>query len=107
MHVSALDVSAADPGIVLQIHGPVAFAAVIKGQLDYLQRIVELYWKASARAASGACVCSHRWCWIVEVARNAASLALFAGPLPISHPFATAMLLLSKLPCLHAATSPD
>lgn len=37
----SMDVGAADPGIVLQVHDPVACAADIGGQLDYLQRIVE------------------------------------------------------------------
>lgn len=37
----SMDVGAADPGIVLQVHDPVACAADIAGQLDYLQRIVE------------------------------------------------------------------
>jgi hypothetical protein len=37
----SMDVGAADPGIVLQVHDPVACAADIADQLDYLQRIVE------------------------------------------------------------------
>lgn len=37
----SMDVGAADPGIVLQVHDPVACAADMAGQLDYLQRIVE------------------------------------------------------------------
>lgn len=37
----SMDVGAADPGIVLQVHDPVACVADMAGQLDYLQRIVE------------------------------------------------------------------
>jgi hypothetical protein len=37
----SMDVGAADPGIVLQVHDPVACAVDLAGQLDYLQRIVE------------------------------------------------------------------
>lgn len=37
----SMDVGAADPGIVLQVHDPAACAADMAGQLDYLQRIVE------------------------------------------------------------------
>ncbi|MYM72145.1 hypothetical protein GTP56_08035 [Duganella sp. FT134W] len=37
----SIDVGAADPGIVLQVHDPEACAADLAGRLDYLQRIVE------------------------------------------------------------------
>lgn len=37
----SMDVGAADPGIVLQVHDPAACAVDMAGQLDYLQRIVE------------------------------------------------------------------
>jgi hypothetical protein len=37
----SIDVGAADPGIVLRVHYPVACAADMAGQLDYLQRIVD------------------------------------------------------------------
>jgi hypothetical protein len=37
----SMDVGAADPGIVLQVHDPMACATDLDGQLDYLQRIVE------------------------------------------------------------------
>ena len=37
----SMDVGAADPGIVLQVHDPAACLADPSGQLDYLQRIVE------------------------------------------------------------------
>ncbi|WP_373989452.1 hypothetical protein [Duganella sp. BuS-21] len=37
----SMDVGAADPGVVLQVHDPVACTTDMAGQLDYLQRIVE------------------------------------------------------------------
>jgi hypothetical protein len=37
----SMDVGAADPGIVLQVHAPSACAADLAGQLDYLQHILE------------------------------------------------------------------
>jgi hypothetical protein len=37
----SMDVGAADPGIVLQVHDPAACLTDLTGQLDYLQRIVE------------------------------------------------------------------
>lgn len=37
----SMDVGAADPGIVLQVHDPAACLADLTGQLGYLQRIVE------------------------------------------------------------------
>jgi hypothetical protein len=37
----SMDVGAADPGIVLQVHDPSACLADMAGQLDYLQRIVD------------------------------------------------------------------
>jgi hypothetical protein len=37
----SMDVGAADPGIVLQVHDPAACLADLTDQLEYLQRIVE------------------------------------------------------------------
>lgn len=44
-----MDVGAADPGIVLQVHGPAACLADLTGQLDYLQHIVEKVFDGAAR----------------------------------------------------------
>lgn len=46
----SMDVGSADPGIVLQVHDPIACVANMADQLDYLQRIVE-------KVLEGQCAC--------------------------------------------------